>query len=112
VLVNSTNSEHYIWGGQCHGWCLHKTADLNIVQEKMPPNTSEVRHYHKFAKQFFFVLEGTLSIEVDDNTTDVKMLEGFVIKKNTIHNVTNDSNRDVVFLVISVPTSVGDKTLA
>ena len=30
----------------------------------MPPGTSEVRHYHQQANQFFYVLQGSLSIEV------------------------------------------------
>ncbi len=30
----------------------------------MPPGTSEVRHYHQKSNQFFYVLRGSLSIEV------------------------------------------------
>jgi len=35
------------------------------IEERMPPGTSEVRHYHQNANHSFYVLRGNLNIEVD-----------------------------------------------
>jgi mannose-6-phosphate isomerase-like protein (cupin superfamily) len=103
------NAEHYIWGGRCDGWHLVKDSDWSIIHEKMPAGTAEVRHYHQKAKQFFFVLSGILTLEIDGKEIVLTRHEGVEIPPLTPHQAFNRSSEDVEFLVISKPASQGDR---
>lgn len=49
-------------GDGCDGWHLLRGEELSVIQERMPPKTSEVAHFHTRSRQFFYVISGTLSI--------------------------------------------------
>jgi len=42
----------------------------------MPPNTSEALHYHQKAQQFFYILLGPATFEMEDEIFEVKSTEG------------------------------------
>ncbi len=66
------SSEHYTWGQNCDGWHLLKTNSLSVIQERMPPNTSEALHYHQKAQQFFYILLGQATFEMEGEIFEVK----------------------------------------
>lgn len=111
MKISKENAEHYIWGDQCDGWHLVKNKDLSVIHERMPKNSSEVKHYHQQARQFFFVLSGTATIEVNGEQILLNQQEGLEIPPLTSHQMMNNSDKDVEFLVISQPTSRGDRIL-
>lgn len=103
------NSEHYVWGNNCDGWHLLKSDSLSIIQEKMPPNTEENVHYHSKAQQFFYILKGIATFELNGKTIIVQENQGLHIKPNEKHRIFNKSNFDLEFIVISEPKSHGDR---
>ncbi|WRU97856.1 cupin domain-containing protein (plasmid) [Priestia filamentosa] len=109
MKISKENAEHYIWGDKCDGWRLVNQNDLSVIHERMPPNTSEVRHYHTKSRQFFFVLSGTATLEVDGQLENIKPLEGVEVPPYVAHQMMNKSDKDVEFLVVSQPTSKGDR---
>ncbi|MGJ7912516.1 cupin domain-containing protein [Neobacillus sp. LXY-1] len=111
MKISKQNAEHYIWGDQCDGWHLVKNNNVSVIHERMPANTSEVRHYHKQAQQFFFVLSGRATIEVNNERIILNPNEGIEIPPLVPHQMMNESNGDVEFLVISQPNSKGDRVL-
>ena len=102
-------AQHYSWGNNCDGWHLLKTDTVSIIEERMPPGTSEVRHYHQKANQFFYVLKGILQIEVEENELTLNAGQGLHIKAGERHQVFNRSANDAEFLVVSNPPSHGDR---
>lgn len=110
-MVSSANAEHYTWGQQCDGWHLARTAELSVIQERMPPTAFEVRHRHIHTRQFFFVLSGTLTIEIAGTVVTLAPLQGLEIVPGEVHQVFNRSAEDVVFLVVSQPSSHGDRVI-
>ncbi|MGE5702194.1 MAG: cupin domain-containing protein [Clostridia bacterium] len=112
MKISKGNAEHYIWGSLCDGWHLVKQPELSIIHERMPHGTSEVRHYHEQARQFFFVLSGTATIEVNGEEIQLGVHEGVEIPPHVPHQMMNKSGADVEFLVISNPTSKGDRVNA
>ena len=108
-IVSTENAEHYIWGDNCDGWHLVKTPDLSIIEERMPPGTSEVRHHHVRARQFFYVLEGELTMEVEHHSFDLKAGEGIEVSPGQSHQALNRSQAPVRFVVTSQPPSHGDR---
>jgi mannose-6-phosphate isomerase-like protein (cupin superfamily) len=111
MKISKQNAEHYIWGDTCDGWHLVKSKELSVIHERMPVNTSEVRHFHNQTRQFFFVLSGIATLEVNGKRIILNHQEGVEIPPLTPHQMINDSNSDVEFLVISQPTSKGDRIL-
>ncbi|MEI5908983.1 cupin domain-containing protein [Bacillus spongiae] len=109
MKISKNNAEHYIWGDNSDGWHLVKNQDLSIIHECMPANTSELKHYHQQARQFFFILSGIATIEVDGNEITLYPQEGVEVPPLVPHQMFNKSNKEVEFLVISQPTSKGDR---
>ncbi|SFJ15995.1 cupin domain-containing protein [Thermoflavimicrobium dichotomicum] len=112
MKISKKIAEHYKWGNDCDGWYLMKRQDLSIIHEHMPPHTSEVRHYHEWARQFFFVLKGEATIEIDGKVIQLEEQEGVEVPPRVPHQMMNVSDEPVEFLVISQPTSKGDRILA
>ncbi len=106
---NRDNSEKYLWGDDCYGWHLLKNKELSIIEELMPPATQEVKHYHSKAQQFFYVLEGEATFKIENHTITVPKREGIHIEPGVIHQIRNEGNVDLEFLVISQPISRGDR---
>ncbi|WP_263416102.1 cupin domain-containing protein [Terriglobus albidus] len=108
-VISRQSAEHYLWGKQCDGWHLVKQDGLSVIEERMPPATSEVRHHHVRSRQFAYVLEGELTMEVEHHDFTVRAGEGIEIHPGQSHQAMNRSGGDVRFLMISQPPSHGDR---
>ncbi|WP_332634980.1 cupin domain-containing protein [Halalkalibacter flavus] len=111
MKISKSNAEHYIWGDNCDSWYLVKNNDLSIIHERMPPNTNEVKHYHNQSRQFFFVLSGTATLEVDGAIIELNSQEGTEVPPLVPHQMFNKTNQDLEFIVTSQPNSKGDRVL-
>ena len=107
--ISVANAEHYTWGATCDGWHLVRSAELSVIQERMPAGTSEVRHRHAIARQFFYVLDGELELEVDGNVHALATGAGVEVAPGAPHQAINRSGAPVSFLVVSQPPSHGDR---
>ena len=110
--VSRGTVEPYRWGTGCLGWHLVRTDSLSVIQETMPPRTEEVRHRHRRARQFFYVLRGTLMLDCDGVRHQLAPGTGLEIAPMTPHQVRNESAEYAEFLVVSQPPSHGDREAA
>jgi quercetin dioxygenase-like cupin family protein len=111
-LVSADSAAHYVWGEVCDGWHLVRGEALSVIEERMPPGATEQRHFHARARQFFYVLDGALTLEVEGHSHRVGARCGVEIAPGTPHQARNESDTDVRFLVISAPPGRGDRTPA
>jgi mannose-6-phosphate isomerase-like protein (cupin superfamily) len=109
AVTSTETAEHYVWGNCCDGWYLVKTADLNVIQERMPAGSSETLHKHAKARQFFFVLAGQASIERDGVVSTVRAGQGLEVPPGVAHKVANRSGEKLEILVTSQPPSHDDR---
>lgn len=109
TAISKETAEHYIWGAGCDGWHLVRSSDLSVIEERMPPGTAEQRHFHNKSQQFFYVLAGELSLELNGAVSVLHAGEGLHIAPTTPHQAMNRSSEDVRFLVVSQPPSHGDR---
>jgi len=108
--VSRETIPHETWGTGCSAWRLLAEPGLAVAEEVMPAGTSEKRHVHRRARQFFYVLSGTLSMERDGSPiTELAAGEGLEIPPNVAHRAYNPSSEPVRFLVISAPSTKGDR---
>lgn len=104
------NGEHYVWGEVCDGWHLLKEPDLSVIEERVPPGAGEIRHFHSKARQFFFVLSGTATLEFEGGTVTFGAGQGVHVAPGVLHRFVNASEAEVRFLVVSAPSTRGDRT--
>jgi len=109
MITSTDNAEHYTWGEQCDGWHLLKSDSLSVIQERMPPGTSEQLHYHKHAQQVFYILSGTATFEIEGELKTVNANQSIHMPKGTQHRILNNGDTDLHFLVVSEPKSHGDR---
>ncbi len=108
-IVSAENGEHYVWGKHCDGWHLVESANLSVIQERLPSGCSEIRHLHEKSEQFFDVLFGVATLEVSDVIHTLKQNQGVHVPPGVPHQLRNESSKDLVFIVISTPPSHGDR---
>ena len=109
MIISTETTEHYFWGEICDGWHLLKRDDMSVIQERVPAGGAEMMHFHNIARQFFYILEGEGTMVFEDHEVILKKGHGLEIPPQVKHQFKNQSNDDVHFLVISVPTTIGDR---
>lgn len=107
--VDRSTAEHYVWGEACDGWHLLKRTDMSIISERVPPGAKETRHFHTTSRQFFFILSGAAVIEINGEQVALQEGQGIEVAPNTPHQFMNLSGKEVNFLVISHPSTRGDR---
>jgi len=112
VPTSRKTAPHYFWGDNCDGWHLLQDSNLSVIEERMPPGASEVRHFHRSAQQFFFVLSGQATMEIRGERIVLLAGQGLAVPAGTPHQFRNHSAEPVSFLVISQPPSHGDRVTA
>src|ERR1700722_4560455 len=111
MMINRQNAEHYVWGAGCDGWHLVKTDGLSVIEERMPAGSSEGRHHHVHSRQFFYALEGELTMEVEGREYILGPGDGVEVAPGVRHQALNRGQGDVRMLVISQPRSHGDRVV-
>jgi quercetin dioxygenase-like cupin family protein len=107
--VSKDNGRHYLWGGCCDGWHLLESEELSVIEERVPPGAQEHRHRHLRAQQFFYVLDGNALLEVDGREHRLTSGQGLHVPAGAAHQLRNDADGDLRFLLISAPRSHGDR---
>jgi mannose-6-phosphate isomerase-like protein (cupin superfamily) len=109
---------HYVWGDNCDGWNLVDKPELSVKMERMPPHTAEQEHFHRRARQFFFILKGSAtfvvveskgSVEGVQTRIEVKAQQGLEIPAGLRHRILNESEEDLEFILCSQPSTAGDR---
>ncbi len=100
------------WGQGCLTWELLARPDMVVFHERMPPGTAELAHHHAVARQFFFVLTGSLVITIDGTEHRLARHEGLEVPPGAVHKVRNASHGETEFLAIAHPSTLGDRTNA
>jgi quercetin dioxygenase-like cupin family protein len=107
--VSKSTAPHYMWASVCHGWRLIDTPGLSVVEERVPAGTEELRHYHNEARQFFYVLSGTAVLETEGSEHRISAGSGIEVAPGVHHKFMNKSDQEVVFLLVSAPSTKADR---
>jgi mannose-6-phosphate isomerase-like protein (cupin superfamily) len=108
-VISRATAEHYVWGDGCAGWHLVQGEALSVIHERMPPGKRETQHYHERARQFFFILAGAAVLEVEGRPEALQAGQGLEVPPGARHHIRNEGAAPVEFLVISQPTTRGDR---
>lgn len=109
MAVSKDTVAGYEWGAGCRAWALVDTDTLSIKQELMPAGAAETIHLHRKSRQFFYILEGDATMELEDAVHLVRSGEGLEIPPGKQHRIMNQGTVDLEFLVISEPATRADR---
>ena len=100
----------YKWGDGGVGWRLVETEGLLVIEETLAPRCGEKHHYHNQAAQCFYMLAGCAVMQfADGRHVEIDTGMALHIPPETGHAIDNQSDEEVRFLVISAPSSRGDR---
>jgi mannose-6-phosphate isomerase-like protein (cupin superfamily) len=101
--------KHYKWGSDCDGWNLVDESGFSVKQELMPAGTKEVKHYHQTVQQFFYILKGKATFQIEDSTIEINEGEGLHIEAGKKHRISNEGNEELEFILCSQPSTKNDR---
>ncbi len=108
-VLSRSNAAHYVWGDGCDGWRITDEDNLSVIEERMPPRSQETQHFHETSHQLFRVLSGQLTLHIGDDTLQIHAGQAANVPPRTAHQACNTSDCDVIFLVISTPSTRQDR---
>jgi mannose-6-phosphate isomerase-like protein (cupin superfamily) len=99
--VSKATVPSFVWREVCEGWTLVDVPGLHVIQERMPGHTYELPHVHEVTHQLYFIVEGHATIFSEADRFSVAAGEAIEIPPGVPHQMRNDADRDLEFLVIS-----------
>lgn len=84
---------------------LERTGSENLGARlwRLPPKSANTLHKHIYAEEFYFVLEGTGRIRVNEDTLTVPKHGGVLVGPEQLRQVFNDTDEDVLWLIVGGP---------
>jgi mannose-6-phosphate isomerase-like protein (cupin superfamily) len=70
---------------------------------RLPPKSANTLHRHAKAEEFYFVVEGTGRIRVDDQTLTIPKHGGVLVGPRLLRQVFNDTESEVLWLIVGAP---------
>ncbi len=83
-------------------------ANQSLAEASLPGGNATDRHYHKLAEEFYFVLEGRGTIEIDGETREVGPGDAILIPPAAWHQIT--ARESLRFLCCCAPPYSHDDT--
>ena len=70
---------------------------------RLPPQSANTLHKHHRAEEFYFVLEGTGRIRIEEETLTVPRYGAVLIGPRMLRQIFNDTDFEVLWLIIGAP---------
>jgi mannose-6-phosphate isomerase-like protein (cupin superfamily) len=82
----------------------------SLAEATLPPGGSTQRHYHRLSEEFYFILEGSATMEIDDQTQVVAPGDAILIPPGAWHQITASPEAPVRLLCCCAPPYSHDDT--
>lgn len=80
----------------------------SLAEARVPAGASTQRHYHKLTEEFYFILEGTGTMEIDGEIRTVRSGDAVLIPAGAWHTISATEN--LRFLCCCAPPYSHDDT--
>ena len=91
------------------GLIAGKVSSHSLAKILIRPGDASTRHFHKFSEESYLILSGEATLNIDNDSFTLKPGEAVLIEPKEIHQISNHSTEDLVFLAVCVPAwSPGD----
>ena len=75
----------------------------SLAEASLPPGGATERHYHKNSEEFYFLLEGEGTMEIDGELQKVGPGDAILIPAGRWHQITADDHAGLRFLCCCAP---------
>jgi mannose-6-phosphate isomerase-like protein (cupin superfamily) len=83
----------------------------SLAAVTIPPGRSSDRHHHRVSEETYFILRGTARMIVDGQTFRLGPGQACLIQPPEQHQVFNDGDDDLEFVVVSAPAWTPDDSV-
>lgn len=80
-----------------------KSEILGARLWRLPPKSANTLHRHPKMEEFYFVIEGVGRMRIADQTVTVPKHSGVLVGPAVLRQVFNDTEADVLWLIIGAP---------
>ena len=80
----------------------------SLAEARVPSGTSTQRHYHRLSEEFYFILEGRGTMEIDGESREVAHGDAILIPSGAWHTIT--AHEALRFLCCCAPPYSHDDT--
>lgn len=80
----------------------------SLAEAIVPAGGATQRHYHQLSEEFYFILEGTGTMEIDGESQEVSPGDGILIPPGAWHQIT--AHQDLRLLCCCAPPYSHDDT--
>jgi mannose-6-phosphate isomerase-like protein (cupin superfamily) len=109
IVSKNQPLKYYQWGNVCESWDFVDSVGLSVKLEMMPPGASEQLHFHAHSQQFFFILAGTATFEIEGKQIEMSVHEGLHIQAGQKHRIENNGSINLEFILCSQPSISNDR---
>ena len=81
----------------------------SLAEATVPAGTTTERHHHKVSEEFYFLLEGEGTMEIDGENREVRPGDAVLIPAGAWHQIT--ATKDLRFLCCCAPPYEHDDTV-
>ncbi len=78
-------------------------ANQSLAEATLPPNAATERHYHRLSEEFYFILEGNGTMEIDGESKPVTIGDAILIPPGAWHQITADAQSPLKLLCCCAP---------
>jgi mannose-6-phosphate isomerase-like protein (cupin superfamily) len=83
-------------------------ANHSLAHVVVPPGKLSPRHYHKISEESYYLLKGQARLIIDGHEFTLAPGQSCLIMPGEVHQVFNDEEGDLEFLVVCAPAWAGD----
>src|SRR5215475_6814846 len=80
-----------------------KSEILSARLWRFPPKSANTLHRHPKMEEFYFVLDGVGRMRIGDQTITVPKHGGVLVGPETLRQVFNDTDAEVLWLIVGAP---------
>lgn len=75
----------------------------SLAEAVLPPGAATKRHWHNTSEEFYFILQGTGTMEIDGAKQQVEVGDAILIPNGHWHQIIADSHSELRFLCCCAP---------
>jgi uncharacterized cupin superfamily protein len=83
-------------------------TDMGARFWRLRPGQASTRHRHRLTHELYVVIEGVGRIRVDDDLLELPRLSSLLVTPESVRQVFNDTDEDVLWLVFGVPNEAAN----
>ncbi|KJR41402.1 Cupin 2, conserved barrel domain protein [Candidatus Magnetoovum chiemensis] len=77
---------------------IHSITNLSLAEALIPENCETLLHKHIKSEEVYYIISGSAVMTLDDETFNVKEGDTVCIKPGCLHNIRNNSSKELKIL--------------